>query len=87
MATDWFPMVRNPHPGHHGLPISHHPIFLWGVKGNVYTNNPQMVTQLEENIHNETVNIELPTLGRVYHNFVQRIDHCIDSDGGLVKKT
>ncbi len=57
------------------------------MKGKVYANSRQTVTQLEENIRNQIANIDLPTLGRVYHKFEQRIDHCIDSDGGLAEKT
>ncbi len=62
-------------------------LFMGCLKGKVYANNPQTITQLEENIRIEIVNIDLPTLGHVYHNFEQRIDHCTDSDGGLVEKT
>lgn len=60
--------------------------FLWGfLKSNVYKNRPQTLQELKLAIEEEIRNIDVDVLRRVMLNFVNRLQHCIVSNGDHLK--
>ena len=55
------------------------------LKGKVYANHPTKIDQLKQNIRNEIVNIDLATLNRVFRSFEERLDRCIENNGGHIE--
>ncbi len=69
--------------------------FLWGaLKGQVYSNNPQTIVQLEQNIRDAVAAYSIVdavtelniTLGRVFQNFERHLTFCINSDGDHIER-
>jgi len=57
--------------------------FLWGyLKSKVFTNKPQTLLQLKENIRREITAIDVHILQRVMDSMKKRISDCIQNKGG-----
>jgi hypothetical protein len=56
--------------------------FLWGyLKSHVYTHKPRTLSDLKEAIGEEVATIDREMLERVYANFQQRLENCIQESG------
>jgi hypothetical protein len=56
--------------------------FLWGyLKSRVYIHKPRSLTELKDAIRGELQLIVREMLGRVFDDFKQRVENCIQEDG------
>lgn len=56
--------------------------FLWGyLKNKVYSNKPETITALKENIRTEMAAISTATCQRVFENFKHRLEECSRREG------
>jgi hypothetical protein len=56
--------------------------FLWGyLKSHVYTHKPRTLSDLKEAIREEVATIDREMLERVYADFQQRFENCIQESG------
>jgi hypothetical protein len=55
--------------------------FLWGyLKSRVYIHKPGSLTELKDAIRGEVQLIDREMLGRVFNDFKQRVENCIQED-------